>query len=53
MLINGTINGVLAGFEVRKGWHVNVDASHIHYDPDLYPDPTHFIPERFDVIAYK
>ncbi|CAH1413597.1 unnamed protein product [Lactuca virosa] len=36
--------------EIKKGWHVNIDATHIHYDPDLYKDPLRFNPSRFDEI---
>ncbi|XP_055961508.1 abscisic acid 8'-hydroxylase 3-like [Mercurialis annua] len=36
------------GFEIKKGWHVNIDATHIHYDPALYKDPLQFNPSRFD-----
>ncbi|XP_021685527.2 abscisic acid 8'-hydroxylase 1 isoform X1 [Hevea brasiliensis] len=35
-------------FEIKKGWHVNVDATCIHYDPELYKDPMQFNPSRFD-----
>ncbi|KAK7839466.1 cytochrome p450 716b1 [Quercus suber] len=35
-------------FEIKKGWHVNIDAACIHYDPDLYKDPRQFDPSRFD-----
>lgn len=38
-----------AGYAIRKGWHVNIDATCIHYDPDLYPQPLQFNPSRFDV----
>ncbi|XP_024032892.1 abscisic acid 8'-hydroxylase 1-like [Morus notabilis] len=38
----------LEGYEIRKGWHVNIDATCIHYDPDLYPEPMQFNPSRFD-----
>ena len=41
----------MAGFEIKKGWHVNIDATCIHYDPDLYKDPRQFDPSRFDVIS--
>ncbi|KAL4644357.1 hypothetical protein ACB092_02G159300 [Castanea dentata] len=39
----------IEGFEIKKGWHVNIDATCIHYDPDLYKDPRQFDPSRFDV----
>lgn len=38
----------IEGFEIKKGWHVNIDAACIHYDPDLYKDPRQFDPSRFD-----
>ncbi|MFS8016542.1 putative beta-amyrin 11-oxidase [Helianthus anomalus] len=36
-------------FEIKKGWHVDIDATHIHYDPELYKNPLQFNPSRFDV----
>lgn len=36
------------GFEIKKGWHANIDATCIHYDPKLYKDPVQFNPSRFD-----
>ncbi|GLT39174.1 hypothetical protein SLA2020_133800 [Shorea laevis] len=36
------------GFKIKKGWHVNIDATCIHYDPDLYENPKQFNPSRFD-----
>ncbi|OMO84477.1 Cytochrome P450 [Corchorus olitorius] len=44
-----TENGKCVGVKVKKGWMVNVDATCIHYDPDVYKDPTQFNPSRFDV----
>ncbi|MCD7457762.1 hypothetical protein HAX54_036065 [Datura stramonium] len=38
----------IEGFEIKKGWHVNIDATCIHYDPTLYKDPMQFNPSRFD-----
>ncbi|KAL8229322.1 hypothetical protein R6Q57_014222 [Mikania cordata] len=35
-------------YEIKKGWHVDIDATHIHYDPELYKDPLQFNPSRFD-----
>ncbi|KAF5765119.1 putative (+)-abscisic acid 8'-hydroxylase [Helianthus annuus] len=35
-------------FEIKKGWHVDIDATHIHYDPELYKNPLQFNPSRFD-----
>ncbi|XP_051123442.1 abscisic acid 8'-hydroxylase 3-like [Andrographis paniculata] len=43
-LANCTVDGV----EIQKGWHVNVDAAHIHLDPAVHPDPLRFDPSRFD-----
>ncbi|XP_004303111.1 PREDICTED: abscisic acid 8'-hydroxylase 1-like [Fragaria vesca subsp. vesca] len=40
----------IEGFEIKKGWHVNVDAKCIHNDPELYPDPSKFNPSRFDEL---
>lgn len=39
------------GFEIKKGWHVNIDATCVHYDSDLYKDPLKFNPQRFDVAS--
>ncbi|KAL6273984.1 hypothetical protein ACE6H2_024676 [Prunus campanulata] len=39
-----------ASFEIKKGWHVNIDATCIHNDPDLYAEPMQFNPSRFDEI---
>ncbi|KAL5557343.1 hypothetical protein UlMin_039579 [Ulmus minor] len=36
------------GYEIKKGWHVNIDATCIHNDPELYPEPLQFNPSRFD-----
>ncbi|OMO56987.1 Cytochrome P450 [Corchorus capsularis] len=41
---------IIDGVKVKKGWMVNVDATCIHYDPDVYKDPTEFNPSRFDDI---
>ncbi|XP_031253886.1 abscisic acid 8'-hydroxylase 3-like isoform X1 [Pistacia vera] len=40
----------IEGFNIRKGWHVNIDATCIHYDPTLYKDPMQFNPSRFEEI---
>ncbi|KAG6647019.1 hypothetical protein CIPAW_07G049400 [Carya illinoinensis] len=39
---------IIEGIEIKKGWHANIDATCIHYDPDLFKDPMHFNPSRFD-----
>ncbi|XP_058092006.1 abscisic acid 8'-hydroxylase 1-like [Magnolia sinica] len=39
---------IIEGHEIKKGWHVNIDATHVHYDPSLYKNPMEFNPSRFD-----
>ena len=46
-----TIRLAITGYQIKKGWHVNIDATHIHYDSDLYKDPLKFNPQRFDVVS--
>ncbi|XVE82575.1 hypothetical protein DITRI_Ditri16bG0016700 [Diplodiscus trichospermus] len=41
---------IIDGIDVKKGWFVNVDATCIHFDPDVYKDPTRFNPSRFEDI---
>lgn len=38
-----------AGYRVKAGWCVNVDARSIHFDPKVHADPLKFNPARFDV----
>ncbi|ESW28072.1 hypothetical protein PHAVU_003G256500 [Phaseolus vulgaris] len=38
----------IEGHEIKKGWHVNIDATYIHHDSDLYKEPLKFNPQRFD-----
>ncbi|KAG9449714.1 hypothetical protein H6P81_009679 [Aristolochia fimbriata] len=38
----------IEGLKIQKGWHVNIDATCIHYDPSFYKDPMQFNPSRFD-----
>ncbi|RLN30172.1 abscisic acid 8' [Panicum miliaceum] len=38
----------VAGFQINKGWIVNVDARSLHYDPTIYDNPTVFDPSRFN-----
>lgn len=47
-----TIQVAITGYDIKKGWHVNIDATHIHHDSDLYKDPLKFNPQRFDVIRF-
>ncbi|KAJ3045973.1 hypothetical protein HK097_001083 [Rhizophlyctis rosea] len=35
------------GFRVRKGDYVVVSSHHIHFDPEIYTDPTKYDPYRF------
>lgn len=39
---------VIEGFDIKKGWHANIDATCIHYDPEIYKEPLQFNPSRFD-----
>ncbi|KAJ9172746.1 hypothetical protein P3X46_015956 [Hevea brasiliensis] len=39
---------IIDGFQIQKGWHVNIDATCMHFDPALYKDPMQFDPSRFD-----
>ncbi|XAR61733.1 (+)-abscisic acid 8'-hydroxylase [Bertholletia excelsa] len=36
------------GYNIKKGWSVNIDARAMHFDPSLYSEPDKFIPSRFD-----
>ena len=38
-----------AGYQIKKGWSVNLDVVSIHHDPNVFPDPEKFNPSRFDV----
>ncbi|CAN0875008.1 Abscisic acid 8'-hydroxylase CYP707A2 [Linum grandiflorum] len=38
----------IEGYKIMKGWNINVDARSIHFDPNLYKEPTTFNPSRFD-----
>lgn len=38
----------VAGFQINKGWIVNIDARSLHYDPTIYDNPTTFDPSRFN-----
>jgi cytochrome P450 len=51
-VINGTARNVKKPFELGKwlvppGMLVFVDATSMHYDPRLFPDPLRFSPDRF------
>ncbi|KAL0438232.1 UNVERIFIED_CONTAM: Abscisic acid 8'-hydroxylase 3 [Sesamum latifolium] len=36
------------GYEIQKGWSVNLDVVSIHHDPEIFPNPEKFDPSRFD-----
>eukprot|EP01018_Ginkgo_biloba_P035716 Gb_30274 [translate_table: standard] len=38
----------VGGFQIKKGWILNIDAAFIHNDPSIYNHPTEFNPNRFD-----
>ncbi|RDX73588.1 Abscisic acid 8'-hydroxylase 3, partial [Mucuna pruriens] len=38
---------VIEGFNIKKGWNINVDARSIHHDPTVHNDPNVFNPSRF------
>ncbi|GMJ12394.1 cytochrome P450, family 707, subfamily A, polypeptide 3 [Hibiscus trionum] len=37
------------GYNIKKGWSVNLDVVSIHHDSETFPDPEKFDPSRFDV----
>ncbi|XP_070556759.1 cytochrome P450 3A29-like [Ptychodera flava] len=37
----------IAGARIPKGMYISVAANAIHHNPDIYPEPEKFIPERF------
>lgn len=41
------------GIEIKKGQTVVVPVYALHHDPDLYPDPEQFDPERFSDASKK
>ncbi|KAF0924208.1 hypothetical protein E2562_008505 [Oryza meyeriana var. granulata] len=38
----------VAGFHIEKEWILNVDARSLHYDPEVFDNPTVFDPSRFN-----
>ncbi|XP_065881653.1 abscisic acid 8'-hydroxylase 3-like [Euphorbia lathyris] len=36
------------GYQIKKGWSINLDVVSIHHDPEFFPDPYRFNPSRFD-----
>ncbi|RBQ20173.1 cytochrome P450 [Spongiactinospora rosea] len=42
----------LGGYEIPAGWYVAPLISLIHRDPDAYPDPDAFRPERFLAVEH-
>ncbi|KAM7253111.1 hypothetical protein ACFE04_025729 [Oxalis oulophora] len=37
------------GYQIKKGWSVNLDVVSIHHDPEVFTDPYKFDPSRFSV----
>ncbi|XP_027346726.1 abscisic acid 8'-hydroxylase 1-like [Abrus precatorius] len=48
MIMLPIIRMAITGYDIKKGWHVNIDATYIHHDSDLYNNPLKFNPQRFD-----
>lgn len=40
---------LFSGYTIPKGWKVQVWFRHVHMDPEVYPDPKEFNPDRWDV----
>jgi len=40
---------IYIGFNMKKGWNINIDARSIHHDPTIHTDPDLFNPSRFPV----
>ncbi|PKI49866.1 hypothetical protein CRG98_029751 [Punica granatum] len=38
----------IEGYQLKRGWTVNVDARSIHLDPSVHTNPHEFNPSRFD-----
>ncbi|XP_039015742.1 abscisic acid 8'-hydroxylase 3-like [Hibiscus syriacus] len=36
------------GYNIEKGWSINLDVVSIHHDPETFPDPEKFDPSRFN-----
>ncbi len=39
----------LGNYHIPKGTLINVPVYPIHHDPDVWPDPEKFIPERYNL----
>jgi retinoid hydroxylase len=37
------------GFKLQKGWQLLYQINATHHDSNIYPDPNHFDPDRFDL----
>lgn len=46
-----TTDTMIGGYEVKAGWQLVVSIWAIHRDPEVWPDPRRFDPERFDSVA--
>jgi retinoid hydroxylase len=38
------------GFKIQKGWQLLYQIAATHQDPNIYPDPQQFDPDRFDKV---
>ncbi|XP_058085828.1 ent-kaurenoic acid oxidase 2-like [Magnolia sinica] len=43
----------ISGYTIPKGWKVQVWFRNVHMDPEVYPDPKEFNPDRWDVYTPK
>ena len=40
----------IGGINVPKGIRIDIPLSGIHYDPEIYPEPEQFKPERWAIL---
>jgi cytochrome P450 len=45
-----TQDTTLAGYPIRRGWHVMLSPFLTNRNPDLYPEPDRFVPSRWSTI---
>ncbi|CDP09336.1 unnamed protein product [Coffea canephora] len=43
----------ISGFTIPKGWKALVWFRNVHFDPELYPEPKKFDPDRWDGLTAK